>query len=397
MKKFAPLFTAAFTVFFLMINVISPYIVKAAEPEVEAKAAIIMELETGRVLYEKNSREKLAMASTTKIMTAMLALELGNLSDIVQISARCAAAPKVKMGLTKGEKIPLRDLLYALMLQSSNDAAIAIAEHIGGSVENFCALMTHKARAVGALDTSFETPNGLDSENHYSTAFDLAQIARYALSDKAFISIINTQSWQGKSDRQSYSISNKNRLLNEYSGAFGVKTGFTGNAGHCFVGAAERGGTKLVTVVLASGWGEHGKAQKWVDTKKLLNYGFENFAFIELVKGGEVFGETPVSRSKTQSISAVSEEGLILPISVEEKERIRIVPVLNENLHAPVEKNEKIGALRVYIGEKLEREINLLAKNAVERHDLKTSLEKVLGYFLELTTREEIKVNLPIQ
>ena len=271
MKKIALLLC---TILLINMNV---NIAAADKPQVEAKSAILIDFETGRVLWEKNSREPMAMASTTKIMTAIIALESGKMNDMVTVSTKAAAAPKVKMYLTAGEKISMQTLMQAIMLQSSNDAAVAIAEHIAGSVDAFCEMMTAKARELGAIDTIFRTPSGLDKDDHQSTAYDLALITRYALANKDFVNLINTRSATGTSSLRTYDIMNKNRLLNEFSGANGVKTGFTNKAGYCFVGSAERNGLKLISVVLASGWGQKGSEQKWVDTKRVLGYGFGEF------------------------------------------------------------------------------------------------------------------------
>ncbi len=256
-------------IFLCLIFFTSP--VYAAEeietPNVEAHGACLMDAKSGRVLWGKNEKAPLAMASTTKIMTAILALESGKKEETVTVSERAAFAPKVKMGLSPGEKLRLYDLMQALMLESSNDAAVAIAEHIGGSVENFCAQMTAKAKIIGARDTVFETPNGLDAGEHHSTAYDMALITRYALGVPGFLDLTNTPEASFKSDGRKYSVTNKNRLLHEYTGANGVKTGYTGRAGHCFVGAARRGDMQLISVVLGSGWGDKGRSQKWIDTK----------------------------------------------------------------------------------------------------------------------------------
>ena len=192
-----------------------------SEPEVAAHAAILMDAKTGRVLWEKDAHKPKAMASTTKIMTAVLALESGRGQETVTVSRAAAAAPKMKMNLTSGENIRLNDLMLALMLESSNDAAVAIAEHLAGSIPAFCGLMTEKARQIGAKDTVFETPNGLDAQNHHSTAYDLAVITRYALEVPGFIELTNTPEANFSSDRRSYSMVNKNRLLQEYEGANG--------------------------------------------------------------------------------------------------------------------------------------------------------------------------------
>lgn len=353
-------------------------------PEVEAKSAILMDFKTGRVLWEKNAHEPLSMASTTKIMTAVIALENGNLNDTVTVSALAAAANPVKMYLKAGEEISLEALLYALMLQSSNDAAVAIAEHIGGSVKNFCQMMTDKADELGARDTVFETPNGLDSGDHHSTAYDLAVIARYALNNKKLIEIMNTPNISVKSSKGNYDIINKNRLLHEFNGANGMKTGFTGKAGHCFVGSAQRDGMQLISVVLASGWGQKGRSQKWVDTKRVLNYGFDNYKYEVLLEPGTPAGDVSVNRSKTDKVGTYYSDGLELPVLPGDKEKLVIKTYLLEQVNAPVKPGEILGVAKLYLDGDLYKEVNLLTSESADRFDLKTCMEDVLNCFISM-------------
>ncbi|MCL2406708.1 MAG: D-alanyl-D-alanine carboxypeptidase [Defluviitaleaceae bacterium] len=365
------------------------------KPTVEARGAILVDLESGRILWGKNQDDELAMASTTKIMTAMLCLELGNLNDIVTVSRRAAVAPRVKMYLQEGEKIKLELLLYALMLQSSNDAAVAIAEHISGTVEEFCALMTAKAKELGAENTVFETPNGLDAGDHHSTASDLAIITRYAMKNDKFVKIINTHEYSGQSSRRDYHIYNKNRLLSEYRGANGVKTGFTGKAGYCFVGSAERDDLSLISVVLASGWGGRGREQRWNDTKEILNYGFNNYKNETIVVEGDTAGNLIVERSKTTNITLVFSEKLRLPITEEEKGNLRMERDLPSQLRAPITAGNVVGTCTIYAGEEKLAEIDVITTANAERHDLKTSMEKVLASLLEIFTSGKVDVVLP--
>ncbi|MDR2167283.1 MAG: D-alanyl-D-alanine carboxypeptidase [Clostridiales bacterium] len=366
----------------------------AKEPQVEAKGAILIEADSGRVLWDKNADEAMAMASTTKIMTAILVLENANLEDIVIVSKRAAAAPRVKMELSAGEEIPLHGLLYALMLQSSNDAAVAIAEHMSGSVAEFCAAMTRKAHELGAIDTVFETPSGLDTDNHRSTAHDMALITRYALQNPLFVEIIATPQFITVSNKKTYDIRNKNRLLNEFEGAFGVKTGFTGRAGHCFVGAAEREGLRLISVVFASGWGAQGKEQKWVDTKRLLNYGFNNFIMEEIVTQGQDAGELGITRSRTPLVALYYDGSLTLPVH-KDGENIELVAFFPESVQAPLEAGAAVGEGRIYVNGEYFASIPILTAQAAARHDLKTSMEKVLKNFLQMGTSKEISITLP--
>lgn len=368
----------------------------AAEgPEVEAHGAILMDAASGRILWEKDAHKPLAMASTTKIMTALLAIERGNLNDTVTVSKRAEVAPRVKMYLQEGEEISLSGLVHALMLQSSNDAAVAIAEHISGSVEEFCAAMTARAQELGAHNTIFETPNGLDAGNHQSTAYDMAVITRYALSNAMFFEIINTPHKEVTSSRTTYSITNKNRLLGEFEGANGVKTGFTGKAGHCFVGAARRDGMQLISVVFASGWGDRGKEQKWVDTKRILNYGFGYFANELIVAEGDNAGAMVVTRSKTPEIDVYYGDSVIFPISNGDEGNIALVPFFPETIAAPVGKNQVVGEGRIYIDGNHFAAIPILTKEGAVRHDLKTSLEKALREFLRMGSDEDLEIVLP--
>ncbi len=363
--------------------------------EIKSLAAVLMDQRTGRVLWGKNEHTPMAMASTTKIMTAIIALENADLNDEVTVSRRASLAPKVRMGLSSGEKIKLKDLMYALMLESSNDAAVAIAEHVGNSVEEFCKTMTEKAKELGAADTVFKTPNGLDLDDHHSTAYDMALITAYALKNPEFINITNTPEIEVKSDKRTYGLMNKNRLLREYEGANGVKTGFTGKAGQCFVGSAKRGEMQLITVVFASGWGNKGKEQKWIDTKSLLNYGFNNFEYIKVVSGNSEAGVVAVERSKIPEVKVCFKEDVVLPLSKEEQDKLKLVYQIPPAIKAPVSQGDKVGICKVYLENECFREIDLLAENEATRHDLKTSLEKVLNTWLELGTNKQVNTNLP--
>ena len=391
MKKFL----AAIAAFCMMIQTIPVAADEAQKPSVEALGAILMDFDTGRVLWEKNAREPLAMASTTKIMTCIVALENAGLADQVTVSKRAAAAPDVQMNLQAGETISLHDLLYAMMLQSSNDAAVAVAEYVGGSAENFCRMMTEKALALGASDTVFETPNGLDAGEHHSTAYDLAVIARYALQNETFAQIIRTPAYTAVSSRTAYAVTNKNRLLHELSGAQGIKTGFTGKAGHCFVGAAERDGLRLISVVLGSGWGAHGKEQKWVDTKRLLNYGFAAYEQVAALPADADAGALSIERARIDSVPLYFVESVTIPLTAAEREGMELRVNRPELRRAPVEKDETVGTADIIINGEVYQSVAIRTADAVERHDLKTSLEKVLEAFLGLGTMEDIEIVLP--
>lgn len=387
MKKIALCMTAF--LLFTQIVYAAPQNNESAEPSVKAQGAVLMELETGRVLWGKNEDAPMPMASTTKIMTAILAIESGKLEQTVIASQAAASAPKVRMNLQKGEEHRLGDLLYPLMLQSSNDAAVAIAEHVGGSVEGFCQMMNQKAAELGCTDTVFETPNGLDKGDHHSTARDMALITRYALNNEEFVKIINTTQilipTKEGSDEKSYYIANTNRLLNEYEGALGVKSGFTGKAGQCFVGAAKKGDMTLISVVLASGWGTAGKEQKWRDTKALLNYGFENFERISVIQKGQQLQELPINHSRKQSIGLVFGEDISVIVSNKEKENLKIEFSLPQSLEAPVQMGQRVGSAKIFVNEdEVLGSCTILAGEEASRHDFQTSLKKIINSWLNI-------------
>jgi D-alanyl-D-alanine carboxypeptidase (penicillin-binding protein 5/6) len=243
-----------------------------------ARAAVLADGETGRILLSKNGDEPMAMASTTKIMTCLVALENASLSEVVEISEYAASMPDVQLNAVAGDRFRMEDLLYALMLESDNDAAVAIAEHVGGSVEGFAEMMNQRASDMGCVQTHFVTPNGLDADGHYTTAAELAKIASEAIKNETFVQIINTasHSFSNVDGTRHYQVNNKDSFLQLMDGAFGIKTGFTGNAGYCFVGALNRDGRIFISVVLASGWPPN-KNYKWQDTVKLMNYGVDHF------------------------------------------------------------------------------------------------------------------------
>ncbi len=372
----------------LIFSLIFTVNVYGGEMSVVSQGAVLMDEKTGRVLWEKNMNDQMAMASTTKIMTAIIALESGKTEETVIASKIAASAPEVKMGLKTGEEHRLYDLLYPLMLESSNDAAIAIAEHIGGSVEGFAKLMNDKVKEIGALNTEFVTPNGLDKGNHHSTPYDMALIAAYAIKNTEFLDIINTPQITiplKNTNEKTYTFTNKNRLLREFEGAIGVKTGFTNKAGQCFVGAAKRNDMTLISVVLASGWGTKGKEQKWIDSKKLLNYGFDNYSYVTVFEEGAEAGNVDVIKGSKENVLAVAEERSLVCVNEEEKNDIDINVNILKSVEAPVKKGQKLGTIEVVLnnGEVLFK-TDAVAADDIERHDFKTCMEKVIKLWFNI-------------
>lgn len=351
------------------------------KPQVNALSAVLIDGDTGRILWGKNEDAPMAMASTTKIMTAIVTLENADISRKTTISKNATLAPPVKMYLQQGEVLTLEQLLYALLMQSSNDAAVAIAEDVGGNVENFCKMMNKKAKELGCIDTEFVTPNGLDKGNHHSTAYDMALIGAYAIKNSEFIKISNTKNISFSSNKKSYSIVNKNQLLNSYNGAIGIKTGFTGKAGHCFVGAAKRGNVTLVSVVLASGWGTSGKAKKWSDTVKILNYGFDNYKKYSII-GDNI--DVCVDKAKVNKTVLKYKNSVELLLNENEKNEIIFKNNIPPIIEAPIYKNSKIGIGEVYIGNYKAAEIDIIASENISKHSLGNSFNKIIEDWIKL-------------
>ncbi|MBE5758603.1 MAG: D-alanyl-D-alanine carboxypeptidase [Clostridiales bacterium] len=327
------------------------------------KSAALMEVSSGRLLFGKNEHEKLPMASTTKIMTCILALEMGRQEEIVTVSKNAAGVEGSSMYLAHGEKLPLIELLYGLMLSSGNDAAVAIAEHIAGDVKSFAELMNRKAAVLGAENTHFVTPNGLHDDAHYTTAYDLALISCYAMKNETFRKIVNTQSHHipaGEQNREHW-LKNKNRILSEYDGGCGIKTGFTKKAGRCLSAAAERNGMQLVAVVLNDG-------DMFGSCKMLLDYGFQNYSMQTLVRKGENFGNISVENGLSDEVSIAAAESIILPLTEEEVNIIERKLYAAEYLTAPVKKAFPAGQIEFFLNGELLAKTALITENEVSEN-----------------------------
>lgn len=350
-------------------------------PDLTALAAALIDGNTGRILYEKNGYERKPMASTTKIMTCIIALENGNLDDVVTVSDYAVSMPKVHLGMKSGQQFYLRDLLYSLMLESHNDTAVAIAEHISGSVEEFAEFMNERAKQLGAYDTHFVTPNGLDDEEHYTTATDLGLIGAYAVKNDEFIDIINTSSYSFSTvdGQYSYSVSNKNSFLTMMDGAIGIKTGFTNGAGYCFVGAVKTEATTFVSVVLGSGWPPN-KTYKWSDTRKLMNYGIENFKLTNVFEGISELKQIEVEDG-IEDVTGTYVEGNLSIIKSEE-ESIEYEMEIPEQISAPVHKGDIVGVYKVLVNGTQVGAFPIKASDEIEKITIKYCFDKLMSYFL---------------
>lgn len=325
-----------------------------------ALSAVLMDGETGRVLYEKEGETARPMASTTKVMTCILALENAAGDDYVTVTKNAAAQPDVKLHMQVGEQYYMEDLLYSLMLKSHNDTAVAIAEHVGGSVEGFAGMMNEKAKEIGCTDTYFITPNGLDAKDgageHHTTARDLALIMRYAMKNQTFLHITQTRDYtfSDLSKKRQFSIHNSNALLDMTDGVLSGKTGFTGNAGYCYVCACQKNGKTLIVSLLGCGWPGN-KTYKWKDTMKLLKYGDETYHYQNVRIDPElkkVLVEDGVQDSMSLNetlyldpVCGIPEEEKSRRLLLKDTDQILCRVKLPEQVSAPVKKGQKIGQI----------------------------------------------------
>lgn len=342
---------------------------------VNAKAYVLIDPISGRILLEKNSEEKRAMASTTKIMTAILALEKGDLSSIVEISSKASSVGGSSFNLQAKEYLQLNSLLYGLLLPSGNDAAIAIAEHIAGTENGFVQIMNKKAVELGALDTHFNNPHGLDDPDHYTTAKDLALITRYALGCSKFREIVQTKNIQindGKLPRHIYST---NRLLWEYKGCNGVKTGYTGQAGRCLVASAVNNNFQLISVVLGSN-------NHFNDSRTILDYGFDNYKLRTVIDKDNYKFPIKVRNGFCDEICLIVEESVKLPFK--DNESFLLTPVVPKEVKAPVFKGEQIGQIEIIINNKNVYSKALIASSDVPLKTYNKILYEILKSWLDL-------------
>ncbi len=331
-----------------------------------AQSAIVMEQKTRQVLFESNAYEQLGMASTTKIMTAIVVLEHALPNEIVTVSQNAVGVEGSSMWLEAEEKITVENLLYGLMLNSGNDAAVALAEYVGGTVDEFCNMMNRKAKQIGATQTKFVNPNGLPDEEHYTTAFDLALITCYALDNETFREIVSTRErnipWPGREyDKK---LVNHNKLLKLYNGCNGVKTGFTKSTGRALVSSAEKDGTEIVAVTLNA-------PDDWNDHKKMLDTAFESYRTEVALPKNEYIMKLPVQGGKKEFVPIVSENSLFF---LQEKEKIIDYTVKKdapEYLEAPITSGQKVGRIFIESDGVLLCESDLIAAEEVEEDNKK--------------------------
>lgn len=364
-------------------------------PQLLAQSAVLIDGDTGRVLLGKNENTVLPMASTTKIMTCILALENSAPDDVVSVSDYAASMPDVQLNIRKGETYRMEDLLYSLMLESHNDSAVAIAEHIGGSVAQFAEMMNQKARDIGCENTYFVTPNGLDGKNketgkqHSTTAEELAQIMRYCINQSPknaeFLEITRAPSraFSNLERTRSFSCINHNALLTSMEGAVSGKTGFTNGAGYCYIGAVKKGEKTFIAALLACGWPPH-KTYKWQDMRKLISYGDTAYDFYEIIN--EKIDLEPISVEngieETAGLTVCYPEEPSLRVLMRPDEPVIIKKSVSNGLSAPVEAGIAAGQVAYYVGEDLVASYPIVTTEKVGLWDMEFCAKTLLKRFL---------------
>lgn len=332
----------------------SAFAVSSEQPEVSAVGCVLMDYATGDLLFSKNSDRRLSMASTTKIMTVILLIEAGEPEKEIQVTDEMVAVEGTSMGLKGGITVKRSDLYYGMMLPSGNDAANVAAIHLAGSFENFAVMMNSKAKKIGMNNTNFVTPSGLDANEHYTTAYDMALLTRYALSNDTFRNICSTKSVKLFYDNSYHTLTNHNKLLNIYEGCIGVKTGFTSKSGRCLVSAAQRNGQTLICVTLNDG-------NDWNDHTSLFDFGFS------LAKNAEADFDLPkkipVAGGVNGQIEVLTQkESLYFFEGQQDKISYKInLPAF---LYAPVEIGQKVGTVEIYIDSHKIKEISIVASTS---------------------------------
>ena len=373
--------------------------VHAEEPdELYAQSAVLMDAESGRVLFEKNGLDVKAMASTTKIMTCISALENADEKTEVVFSENAAKQPKVHLGASKGETFYLGDLLHSLMLESHNDSAVAIAEAVAGDVKGFADMMNRKAKEIGCDSTYFITPNGLDAEDengkHSTTAVDLAKIMSYCIMESPkkdrFLEITSTAqySFANTDGKKTYSCSNHNSFLNMMDEAITGKTGFTADAGYCYVGAVESEGRTFVVSLLACGW-PNNKTYKWKDMKKLATYGMDEFHYkefdeIPLLKDvvvNEGIPETGCLFQQAKVSVCVERQDEPLSILMSQREQVEIEVKQEEVITAPVSYGDEVGEITYKLNDTVIASYSIVVAKDMRKKDFAWTFAKILEMY----------------
>lgn len=312
---------------------------------IEAKGFVTFDRNTKQVIWGKNIYDKMPMASTTKIMTGIIAIEYGKLEEIVEVSKNAQNTSGWQLNLKAGDKIKLKDLLYAIMLYSANDGAIAIAEHIGGSVEAFCEMMNNKAKEIGAYNTNFTSPHGLDNANHFSTPYDMAIIADFAMNNELFCNIVKTKSYDVYINGERRTVNNTNKLLNMRENIIGIKTGYTGNAMYCLVSNIKEKGKDIIGVV----FGADTSTKRFQESKELLEYTLDNYILLDLKDYLKSEINVKVEKGNIDVVKVFAKQIPQIYIKKSDINNIQIKYTILEKASLPIDNNEIMALAMVYL------------------------------------------------
>lgn len=359
------------------------------EPETYSRAIVVLDRASKTIIYGKNENDVRAMASTTKIMTALILIENADLSKTVEVSQNAASTDGSRLGLKTGDKITLNDLLYGLMLCSGNDAAVQIAETMGGSVEGFAEMMNKKAKDLGLNNTSFTSPHGLDEDGHHTTAYELAILTDYALNNPMFAKVVNTKYYTVTINGKSKDLSNTNELLGYLQGVNGVKTGFTNNAGRCLVSSTLRNNFNIITVVL----GADTRKIRTRDSIKLIEYTYQNFELIDIsqmVKAEYEKWKPTYKININKGIKSEVQTKLgeqkytMYPIKKGDKQNIKLEVNEINYAEAPLLENSKLGSINVLVNNKVIYTVDILSNEEVKKKDIKDYFFDMIGSYSKI-------------
>ena len=363
--------------------------------DINSRSCVVLDRKSKTILFGKNENKQVKMASTTKIMTAIVIIENYDLNKEITVSKKAAGTGGSRLGLRTGDKITVHDLLYGLLLRSGNDAAVALAETVGGSIEGFAELMNQKAKELNLKNTHFESPHGLDSDGHYTTAYELALITDYALQNSTFAKIVGTKNYTITINGYPKALTNTNELLGNLNGVYGVKTGFTNGANRCLVSSCKRGDMDIICVVL----GADTKNFRTQDSIKLIEYAFANYEYVNIKEiadkelsalrnkySSSFFVDKGISNKISFEISNIDTP--ILPIKKDLVGNITTESFLNTNLIAPVHKDEILGYIKIVSNNNVIANFDIICKSEISKRSvidyLKLFMQRTPQIFEEL-------------
>lgn len=353
-----------FVIFILFVS--SLYLAKESEPKILSPNALVYDLTYQKILYEKNINEKIANASTTKILTAIVAYENSSMEDVVEISTKAASVGGSKINLRKGDKVKMDSLMKGLLISSGNDAAIAIAEYVSGSVEEFCILMNERAKELGAQNTNFVTPHGLDNDAHYTTLNDLLIFSKYLMQIPYLREIVNTEKTIIQINNYEKELRSTNEMLFLYDGVNGIKTGYTSKAGRCLITAVSSGDRDLITMVL----GCETKKQRTEETIKLISYGYDEFEEVDIFENMKKKFDIRIRKAINEKYKMEINGTQKVLLSKNDKNKIEYQYEISEMLTAPINKDTLIGTIKIYLNNEIISEIDIKAPYIIERKDI---------------------------